>query len=162
MISQRLSLISVDEGELSNSPCAPASIVIGPRNSAIFWRVDVIDKEPWTIFIRHPDYHLDPSAYRLPNGNIAVGVLYHFFIVERLNIISRSKLPCRFYELIYVDHECAIVQHEIGFSCFTLCGKFAWGHAVDLIEEFGIEDGCIKYKTFEGAIGHIQIHQSGR
>ncbi len=157
MIPQRLSLIPVAEGEFSISPGTPASIVIGPRDSTIFWRVDVDDKKPWAIFIRHPDYHLDPSAYRLPNGNIAVGVLEHFYVVERLNIISQNKLPCRFYELIYIDKECAVVQHEVGFSCFTFCGNLIWDHTVDLIEEFRIEDEHIKYRTFEGVTGSMRI-----
>lgn len=109
------------------------------------------------ILISNEGYGLSPQCYALSPDQHGVGVNDRFFIVERGQIRSDAKLPCRFYELIHVTATCLVVAHEIGFSCLTFDGDIRWDKGGDLIERWHIDGNRLTFETWGGKNESVQL-----
>jgi len=131
------------------------NILLGPSEGCDhYWSVSLAS---WDIYIRHPDYHLEPNVYRLQDGTIAVGMMEDFYLLREARVVGHIALPCRFYELIMEDANRIVLWHEIGFSYLSTTGSVVWQEVIDLIEEWRLDGDSLWYKTLEGEEGVLNI-----
>lgn len=109
----------------------------------------VKDASP-VILISNEKYGLAPQCYQLSDQLYGVGVNERFFLVERGEIRTDSKLPCRFYELIHVQEPYMVIHHETGFICLTFDGDAHWDKGGDLIQDWRIEGDRLLFETWGG------------
>ena len=111
----------------------------------------------YDILIRHPEYHLTPSAYLLKRGVVGIGVEGKFYLIDYEGITLEVDMPCRFYDIIYCDEIKIIIHDEIGFVCIDYDGNKRWEKVPGLLNSFNLQQNEIIYKTIEGEPGSISF-----
>lgn len=157
----KLERLSSEEFQAERLLGERAAVVGEEEDAAFFWRAAIKGSGgTCVILISHPDYHLEPGVYRLGAEAALVGVLDQLYLLENCGVARAVTLPCRFYEIIYSDEDRFVVQHEIGFTCFSYDLGVFWEWTGDLVSRWQIEAGELAFETFEGDQQRLAINPS--